>query len=338
MPSRICYLNLTILCLFLSFGAQLIGFSVPGWLHIIIYPSQYTNENTVSQNFALWYAVICWDGMCRTKSYTQLKEDRIDVADDKYGFHHTQDLPDYDFTARYSRFQFSRLLEFQIEAVCALVIVLLGLILMRTQKKRLLHYMSGKREEEPKQSTYCMVFCYAVVSGGLILVPASQFIGVNEDLVTDNFKLGMPYALICSGSGGLLALFSCLLIVRTMCKSVTTSDIYNSESNGEGLNDTTNVGHQLVPLVPLETQSSGMGYVDPVVPGYEPSYGNVSSRTIVTISNSEERNGSRYTEGRGRVERDEGAINSHNSGYSQNYEQPPPSYEECMKHYCNPPW
>ncbi|XP_060588429.1 uncharacterized protein LOC132743868 [Ruditapes philippinarum] len=205
MPTKIGCVNATLLFLFLSFGAQLIGFCIPGWLHIIILtPNPLDHpEKSISKNFALWYVVICWKEVCLTKSYSQLKQDRIDSSENKYAFHDDwNELNDYDYSAKYSKFPFSRLLEFQIEAVSALVVAFMGLVHMRIQKKRLVQYMSGKREEEPKQSTYCMVFCYSIISGGLVLVPASKFLEVNKDLktVADNYIVGIPYALICSGN------------------------------------------------------------------------------------------------------------------------------------------
>lgn len=64
-----------------------------------------------------------------------------------------------------AEFPFSRLREFQIEAACALVVVLMGVLLVRKQRKSHVMFMSGKRDEEPKQSRHCMSFCYALISG-----------------------------------------------------------------------------------------------------------------------------------------------------------------------------
>lgn len=105
MPSATGYLNMTLFCLSLSLVAQAVGFAIPGWLHILIdrsYNSSYLFEEVVSQNFALWYLVICFEGSCRTKSYGQLKGDVEKTTDDKYGYHHNEVIFDYEFTANES--------------------------------------------------------------------------------------------------------------------------------------------------------------------------------------------------------------------------------------------
>lgn len=101
MPTKITCVNATIFFLFLSFGAQLIGFCIPGWLHIILFTYN-PDEKMISQNFALWYVVICWKGMCLAKTYSHFKHDRSDVEEDN-GFNDDwRELRNYDYTAEYS--------------------------------------------------------------------------------------------------------------------------------------------------------------------------------------------------------------------------------------------
>jgi hypothetical protein len=179
-------------------------------------------------------------------------------------------------------------------------------------------------------------FIYCFFSGGLVLVPASKFLEVNKDLktVADNYIVGIPYALICSGIGGILALFSCLMNVGSICMSISSEE-FNSEMNEERRRDRLNLGTQLVPLVALENQTTTRGYVDPIVPGYETRFNN-GTRAVLTISHSfepGERRGIAIRQGRER----NSLQNINYSSAGQDLEEPPPSYEECMKQYRQPP-
>ena len=113
-----------------------------------------------------------------------------------------------------------------------------------------------------------------------------------------------------------------------------SSDDTHSDSNEEGRSDHGNLGTQLVPLVAIENQNSTRGYVDPIVPGYETRFNN-GTRAVLTISHSYEPGGRR-----GIAIRQENArhsLQNLNSSSGQDFEDPPPSYEECMKQYRQPP-
>ncbi|XP_060582194.1 uncharacterized protein LOC132738650 [Ruditapes philippinarum] len=291
MFSRLCYINMCMASLIVSFGAQLIAFAAPGWLNVTIETSIFYDQvysTVVSQNFALWYLVICWNGTCLTKPYDRLSsgDDQSSNGKDKF-----EDRLDQNFTARYSRFPFPRLLEFQIETACALVLILMGLIMMRKQKKSFELFIAGKSDEEPRQSRFCMVFCYAVISGALILVPTSTFIDVNEDLrvLSDNYEVDVPYALICAGAGGLLALLSCLLIVATMCKLILSEDEYGSGNLSVAVHDGVNANNQLVPLVDPKAQTSTGGYTQSV--STNSTNGSIRKKTVAFKSTVEVRGG-----------------------------------------------
>ncbi|XP_053389079.1 uncharacterized protein LOC128545904 [Mercenaria mercenaria] len=331
MLSRLSYINLTLFCLVLSFGAQLIGFAVPGWLSVRIDTSflyEHVYENVVSQTFALWYVVICVNGTCQTKSYEQLQKDGYKNSEVEFD---VQDSFDYDFTAKYSRFPFSRLLEFQIETACAVVLVLMGLILVRKQKKCFLLYMSGRLGEDPRLSRFCMVFCYSVISGALILVPTSTFIDVNEDLraLSDNFDVGVPYALICGGAGGILALLSCFFIIGTMCMSISIED-YSSENISVAVNG----NNQSVPLVQSVAETSTGGFTQSVSPRNTITDGNKRRKTVVLAINTEKRDGNNHLEGK----QGKSVCDTNYARSSENIELPAPDYNKCVQKYsCTEP-
>lgn len=177
-----------------------------------------------------------------------------------------------------------------------------------------------------------------MIPGSLILVPASHFVKVNTALnnlagyYTElNFKVATPYALICSGLGGVLALLSCLFILGAMCQSIFSGDFY-SEQAISVVNDGEHTVHQLVPLVPVESQPS-TGFASPVSPGYIPAYGNARNENVVRILSSDEENNSDVTSGElGRNEASAGGEDG-----AQPVKQPPPSYEEYMQKYNKPP-
>lgn len=186
-----------------------------------------------------------------------------------------------------------------------------------------------------------------MIPGSLILVPASHFVKVNTALnnlagyYTElNFKVATPYALICSGLGGVLALLSCLFILGAMCQSIFSGDFYSEQALSVVVNDGENTVHQLVPLVPADTQPS-TGFTGPVSPGYIPAYGNVPNETVVRILSSDEENNSNVRRGEpGRNEASAGGesrlTDQHKDG-DQPFKKPPPSYEEYMQRYSKPP-
>ena len=134
-------------------------------------------------------------------------------------------------------------------------------------------------------------------AGALILVPTSTFIDVNEDLraLSDNYKVGVPYALFCAGAGGLLALLSCLVIVGTMLKLILSEDDYESGNHTVVVHDGVNANNQLVPLVNPRAQTSTGGYTQPVT--LNSTVESVRKKTVAFKSNID--GGSGKSHGRG---------------------------------------
>lgn len=89
MPTIVNCMKVGLVFMFFSFFAQLLGYAVPSWLYIEL--DTFGESDRRAYSYALWYATMCYQHECVTKSYFQLNKeysqsDRSDLKSPGYRF------------------------------------------------------------------------------------------------------------------------------------------------------------------------------------------------------------------------------------------------------------